>query len=126
MKLFKSHHPDFENGQQMRDFIYVIDIVKICNFLFENQKTVKPGIYNVGTGTARSFEDLANAVFDALGLTANISYIDMPVDIRENYQYYTRANIEKLKAQGYKHDLFSLEDGIEDYVKNYLFEKNYY
>lgn len=126
MKLFRSHRPDFEDGQQLRDFIYIKDLLAVLIYLFENTLKVQPGIYNLGTGVARSFEDLANAVFRAMGIKPNIEYIDMPEDIRENYQYYTQAEMGKLKAQGYIKPMYGLEEGVKDYVKQYLFEKKYF
>jgi ADP-L-glycero-D-manno-heptose 6-epimerase len=125
MRLFRSHHPDFRDGQQLRDFIYVRDVLKAIRFLYETNDSVQSGIYNVGTGKARSFEDLTLGVFRSLGLKPNIEYIDMPEDIRHNYQYYTRAEMNKLKTQGFDPDLFSLEAGVEEYVKRFLFEKSY-
>jgi ADP-L-glycero-D-manno-heptose 6-epimerase len=126
LDLFKSHHPDFGDGQQKRDFIYVKDVLKICTFLYKNKNSVQSGIYNVGTGEARTFEDLGTSVFKAMGIKPRINYIDMPIDIRENYQYFTCASMSKLKEQGYDLPLHSLEEGITDYVRNYLFEKNYF
>lgn len=125
MQLFRSHHPDFKDGQQLRDFIYVKDVLRVCRFLFETSAISPSGIYNLGTGKARSFEDLARAVFKAIGVKPNIEYIDMPEDIRQNYQYFTEAKMEKIQRLGYTDPMYSLEDGIEDYVKNYLFEKSY-
>ena len=125
MELFRSHKEGIADGEQARDFIYVKDIIKICHYLFENHNKISPGIYNLGSGTASSFNSLAKAVFNALGLQENISYIDTPEDIRDKYQYYTCADIEKLKKAGYKQSFYSLEEGIDDYVKNYLFEKTY-
>lgn len=118
MKLFKSHKKGIKDGEQKRDFIYVKDVVNICHFFYKNQK--KSGLYNVGTGKARSFNDLTKATFKALNLTPQIKYIDTPADIRKNYQYFTEANLKKLKAAGYKKKFYSLEDGIKDYVQKYL------
>ena len=118
MKLFRSHNPNFKDGEQLRDFIYVKDVVSICLFLYENQK--QSGLYNVGTGTARSFIDLVSSTFKALHLEPNISFIDTPEDIRDKYQYFTEADMNKLKSDGYTKPFYSLEDGIEDYVQNYL------
>lgn len=118
IKLFKSHHPNYKDGGQMRDFIYVKDVVKVCVWLMENQS--KSGIYNLGTGEARSFNDLANAVFAALAKPAKIEYIDTPLDIRDKYQYYTQANMSKLRDAGYEAAFTSLEDGVENYISGYL------
>ncbi len=125
LKLFKSHNSDFKDGEQSRDFVYVKDVIEVCYFLFENK--VESGLYNVGTGTARTFLDLGKSVFKALDLEPNISFIDTPEDIRANYQYYTQADIKKIKSVGYKTPFHKLEKGVEDYVKNYLLtHHNYY
>jgi ADP-L-glycero-D-manno-heptose 6-epimerase len=118
MKLFKSHHPDYTDGGQLRDFIYVKDIVRIIEFLMLKKPAC--GIYNAGTGLARTFNDLAKATFDAMNIPPNISFIDTPIDIRDKYQYFTEATMEKLKAVGYDIPFYSLEDGVEDYVVNFL------
>jgi ADP-L-glycero-D-manno-heptose 6-epimerase len=118
IKLFKSHNPNYKDGGQMRDFVYVKDVVKVCVWLMENQP--KNGIYNLGTGEARSFNDLANAVFTAMGRPNNIEYIDTPLDIRDKYQYYTQANMNKLREAGYKAVFTSLEAGVADYINVYL------
>lgn len=124
MKLFRSHNPDYKDGEQLRDFVYVKDVVKVCQFLLE--KTPKSGIYNLGTGTARTFYDLAANTFKALGKEPNISFVDTPEDIRDKYQYFTEAVMDKLISQGYDTPFYTLEEGVEDYVKNYLMEKEYY
>jgi ADP-L-glycero-D-manno-heptose 6-epimerase len=127
VKLFKSHRPDFKDGQQLRDFIYVKDILKVCFWLMENYEKKPPsGLYNLGTGRARSFEDLVRATFSGAGEPVQIQYIDMPEDIRDKYQYFTEAKMEKLRSAGYTESFYSLEDGVVDYVKNYLSKKNYY
>ena len=118
MKLFRSHKKGIENGHQQRDFIYVKDVIDILFFFYKKQK--KSGLYNIGTGEARTFLDLVNATFKALELKPNIGFVDTPKDIRDNYQYFTEANMKKLRAAGYKKKFYSLEDGVEDYVKNYL------
>lgn len=119
MKLFRSHRPDFKDGEQSRDFIYVKDVVDVLLFFLENRPP--SAIYNLGTGKARTFLDLASGTFHALGLAPNISFIDTPADIRDTYQYYTQADMEKLRAvAGYQQPFFSLEAGIEDYVQRYL------
>ncbi|HEY4936810.1 MAG TPA: ADP-glyceromanno-heptose 6-epimerase [Puia sp.] len=127
VKLFKSHRPDFKDGQQLRDFIYVEDILKVCYWLMENfEKIPGSGLYNLGTGKARTFEDLVRAVFSGAGEPVKIHYIDIPEDIRDKYQYFTEARMEKLIAAGYTEPFYSLEAGIMDYVKKYLSSKNYY
>ena len=107
-----------------RDFVYVKDVVKTLIFFFKNQN--KNGIYNLGTGEARSFNDLIFITFKALKKECSISYIDIPNDIRDTYQYYTRAKISKLRNIGYKEKFYSLEEGIKEYVQEYLLEKKYY
>jgi ADP-L-glycero-D-manno-heptose 6-epimerase len=124
LKLFKSHRSDFKDGEQMRDFIYVKDLIDVCIFLMEHRKN--SGIYNLGTGKARSFNDLGVATFQALGLTPTIEYIDTPADIRDKYQYFTEAAMQKLRSIGYDKPFTSLEDGVEDYVQNYLVKQLYY
>ncbi len=116
--LFKSHHPDYEDGGQLRDFVYVKDCVDVMLWLLENPQV--SGLFNLGTGKARSFRDLAEAVFTATGKPASITYRDTPIEIRDKYQYFTEANMQKLKAQGYGGNFHSLEDGIADYVTEYL------
>ena len=118
MKLFKSHHKDYKDGEQKRDFIYVKDVVKVCHWLLNNKP--ENGLYNLGTGTARTFYDLAANTFKAMDETEQISYIDTPEDIRDKYQYYTQADMSKLIAAGYKEPFYTLEEGVDDYVKNYL------
>jgi ADP-L-glycero-D-manno-heptose 6-epimerase len=124
VKLFKSHRPDFKDGHQLRDFVYVKDVLKVCSWLMENQPA--SGIYNLGTGGARAFEDLVKSVFAGLDQLPNIIYIDMPEDIRDKYQYFTEANMKKLRNAGYKEEFYSLENGVDDYVRNYLSKENYY
>lgn len=121
MRLFRSHRPDYDDGQQSRDFIYVKDVVKVCYWLYQNTPT--SGLYNLGTGKARSFWDLATLTFKAMDLEPNITFIDTPEDIRDNYQYFTEADMSKLRAAGYTEDFYSLEEGISDYVRNYLAEE---
>ena len=128
MKLFRSHRSDFEDGQQSRDFVYIKDVTQVLYFFqqqFERQKDIS-GIYNLGTGTARSFWDLASNTFKAMDLEPQISFIDTPADIRETYQYFTEANMAKLKKAGYKNEFYNLEKGIEDYVRTYLLEEKIY
>ncbi len=123
VKLFRSHNPNYTDGGQLRDFVYVKDVVSVIWFLYSN--SVKSGIYNLGSGKARTFLDLANATFKALGKEPNIEFIDTPADIRDKYQYFTEANMNKLIAQGYSKKFTSLEEGVEDYVKNYLMKNSY-
>ena len=118
MKLFRSHHKDYKDGEQLRDFIYVKDVSFHNRFLYEN--SITSGLYNVGTGEARTFFDLAKLTFLALNKEPNISFIDTPEDIRNKYQYFTEADMTKLKEQGYNSPFHTLEEGVEDYVKNYL------
>jgi ADP-L-glycero-D-manno-heptose 6-epimerase len=118
VKLFKSYNPDYKDGQQLRDFIYVKDILKVCYWLMEHQPT--SGIYNVGTGKARSFIDLAKSTFGGLDIKPRIEFVDMPDDIRFNYQYFTEAKMNKLRSVGYMDEFYSLERGVDDYVRNYL------
>jgi ADP-L-glycero-D-manno-heptose 6-epimerase len=118
MNLFRSHNPDYQDGKQLRDFIYVKDVIKVCFFLMLQKK--HPGIYNLGTGKARSFYDLASATFRAMKVDENIGFIDTPEDIREKYQYFTEADMNKLRSIGYSAPFYSLEDGILDYVQGYL------
>jgi ADP-L-glycero-D-manno-heptose 6-epimerase len=124
MKLFRSHHPDFRDGEQMRDFVYVKDVVEVCSFLMHHRQNA--GIYNLGSGQARTFLDLTKATFRAMERDENISFIDTPVDIRDKYQYFTEADMSKLRAIGYDKPFFSLEEGVTDYVRNYLGEGKYY
>ncbi len=124
VKLFKSHRPDFADGQQLRDFIYVEDVAKVCCWLMDN--TVASGLYNLGTGKARSFEDLVKATFAGMDKEPVIEYIDMPEDIRDKYQYFTEADMTKLISAGYDAPFFSLEKGVVDYVRQFLLQKAYY
>lgn len=118
MKLFRSHNPAYKDGEQLRDFVYVRDVANVCEFLFKNRE--HSGIYNLGSGKARTFLDLASLTFQALGLEPSISFVDTPIDIRDKYQYFTEANMSKLHSIGYPHAFYTLEEGIADYVKNYL------
>ena len=118
VKLFRSHKEGFKDGEQLRDFVYVKDVVNVCNWLMQNKPA--SAIYNLGTGTARPFNDLVKSTFAGLGLEPNIEFIDMPLDIRDKYQYFTEASMDKLKTAGYTEEFYTLEKGVEDYVKNYL------
>lgn len=124
VKLFRSHRPDFKDGQQLRDFIYVMDVVSVCAWFMGHHPA--SGLYNLGTGKARSFEDLVKATFAALDLEPEIEFIDMPLDIRDKYQYFTEADMQKLRGAGYDKPFHSLEEGITDYVRNYLSKQKYY
>ena len=123
MKLFKSHRPDFKDGHQSRDFIYVKDLIDVLVYCYDH--TIPNGIYNLGSGKARTFLDLVNGTFKAMGIKPNIEFIDTPEDIRDTYQYFTEANMDKLRKAGYEMPFTSLEDGIKDYVTNYLMEHKY-
>jgi len=118
IKLFKSHRPDYKDGEQKRDFVYVKDVIKVLFWFLEHRP--ENSIYNLGTGKARSFIDLAKSIFSAMNIKENIEFIDMPKDIRDKYQYFTEANMTKLHNIGYNNPFYSLENGISDYVKNYL------
>ena len=124
MKLFKSHNPKYKDGEQLRDFVYVKDVVEVLAFMMDRKK--QSGIYNLGSGKARTFKDLVEATFSAMNIKSNISYIATPIDIRDKYQYFTEADMQKLKTVGYKKSFTNLEDGVKDYVQNYLIEKKYY
>jgi ADP-L-glycero-D-manno-heptose 6-epimerase len=131
VKLFKSHRPDFKDGEQLRDFVYVKDVVKVIGWMLhemfsQHWSKEKNGLYNLGTGQARSFYDLAANTFTAQGLQPNIEFIDMPLDIRDKYQYFTEANMNKLRAAGYTEPFSTLEEGVGDYVANYLVKKQLY
>jgi ADP-L-glycero-D-manno-heptose 6-epimerase len=124
VKLFRSHRPEFKDGEQLRDFIYVADVAEVCYWMMLHQPA--SGLYNVGTGKARTFNDQVTAIFTSLDLQPSIQYIDTPEDIRDKYQYFTEADMNKLKNAGYSNPFYSLEEGISDYVKNFLQPKNYY
>ncbi|MDP9230844.1 MAG: ADP-glyceromanno-heptose 6-epimerase [Bacteroidota bacterium] len=134
VKLFKSHKEGFKDGEQLRDFIYVKDVVKVIYWMMDEiqnssrtgQDKIQNGLYNLGTGTARTFNDLVKAVFAGLDRESNIVYIDIPDDIRDKYQYFTEADMNKLRNAGYVDEFYSLEKGVETYIKNFLVEKKYY
>jgi ADP-L-glycero-D-manno-heptose 6-epimerase len=133
VKLFRSHKPGFKDGEQLRDFIYVEDVAAVCYWFMDRvdnlRKIVNPsrnGLYNLGTGKARTFKDLVTAIFSSLHLQPNIEFIDTPEDIRDKYQYFTQADMTKLHHAGYKEDFYSLEEGVKTYVTNFLVEKKYY
>jgi ADP-L-glycero-D-manno-heptose 6-epimerase len=123
MKLFRSHRPNCKDGEQMRDFVYIKDLLNVCVFFMHHRKN--SGIYNLGSGTARTFLDLAKATFKAMHMPENIEFVDIPADIRDKYQYFTEAKMYKLKSIGYTSPFTSLEQGVNDYVVNYL-SKNAY
>ena len=124
VNLFRSHKDGYKDGEQLRDFIYVIDVIKVCYWLMENQPA--SAIYNLGTGKARSFNDLVKSTYAGLEMQPQIDYIDVPEDIRDKYQYFTEATMDKLKAVGYTDEFCSLEDGVGDYVRNYLSQNLFY
>lgn len=124
VKLFRSHRPDYKDGEQLRDFVYIKDVVNVIYFMYSN--TIKNGIYNLGTGKARTFLDLAKSVFHAMNVPENIEFIDTPLDIRDKYQYFTEAKMNKLLQQGYTHSFTTLEEAVKDYVQNYLTNQQYY
>ncbi len=123
MKLFRSHNPKYKDGEQMRDFVYVDDVTSICYWLMHHRKN--SGLYNVGSGKAETFLSLVKAVFHALDLPESISFIDTPADIRDKYQYFTEANMTKLKNIGYPNSFHTLNEGVQKYVKSYLNDKKY-
>jgi ADP-L-glycero-D-manno-heptose 6-epimerase len=122
MKLFRSHRPDYADGGQMRDFVYVRDVTEVCMFLMHHRRD--SGLYNLGSGKARTFLDLANGTFAAMERTPDITFIDTPEDIRDKYQYFTEADMSKLRSIGYLRPFHTLEEGVGDYVRNYLMREN--
>jgi ADP-L-glycero-D-manno-heptose 6-epimerase len=151
VKLFRSHNPLYKDGEQLRDFIYIDDVVSVMYWMMEAMGNASPyrtpdhgydsdaglfgrghwaisknGIYNLGTGKARTFKDLVTAIFQSLDLKPNIEYVDTPEDIREKYQYFTEAEMSKLREAGYEKEFSSLEQGIDSYLKNFLFSQTYY
>lgn len=124
MKLFRSHNPNYSDGGQLRDFVYVKDVIEVCLFLMNDKPT--SGIYNLGSGKARTFLDLAKNTFKNVGKPENIDFIDTPIDIRDKYQYFTEADMSKLIGEGYKVPFHTLEEGVADYVTNYLIGEKYY
>lgn len=124
VRLFKSHNIEYLHGEQLRDFIYVKDVVDVLIIMMNKKK--HNGLYNLGTGKARTFNDLVEIIFNIMNLKSNISYIDTPKDIRDKYQYFTQANMSKLRGVGYKSAFIDLEDGVYDYLKHYMLDKKYY
>lgn len=123
VSLFRSHRNDYENGKQLRDFIYVKDVLKVLTFFMEKRKN--SGLYNLGTGKARTFQDLVMPIFLALNEVPQIDFVDIPQDIREKYQYYTCADMDRLLKAGYNQGFYELEDAIMDYLGKYLMAGNY-
>lgn len=117
-RLFRSHNPNYGDGGQMRDFVYVKDVARMCTWLMDN--TPQSGLYNIGSGKARTFLDLVRAIFAALHLPENVQFIDTPIDIRDKYQYFTEANMNKLHKAGYDIPSYSLEEGVQEYVTEFL------
>lgn len=131
VKLFKSHHPAYKDGEQLRDFIYVKDVIAVITWMMQRMTDqhwdiAHNGLYNLGTGRARTFADLVKATFAGMDLEPKIEFIDMPEDIRDKYQYFTEADMQKLKSAGYHEPFYSLEEGVVDYVRNYLRTKALY
>lgn len=124
MKLFKSHHPDYTDGGQLRDFVYVKDVVNAMYRLMTENHNGENGIYNLGTGKARSFADLVKATFESMGKKEDIIFIDMPESLREQYQYYTQATMDKLSNALKDFKFHTLEEGVKDYVQNHLMQKD--
>ena len=127
VKLFKSHRPDYKDGEQLRDFVYVKDVVKAMVELIAagEKKPALSGIYNLGTGEARSFHDLVKSTFKAMGKKPKITFIDMPSELRGQYQYYTQAEMGKLKRALPKFKFMKLEDAVSDYVTKHLMKEPY-
>lgn len=121
MKLFRSHNPDYKDGEQQRDFVFVKDVVDVMMWLMRHRRD--SGIFNLGSGKARTFKDLVAATFNAMGKEEKISFIDTPADIRDKYQYFTEADMSKLKNIGYPKDFTSLEEGVKEYVQDYLLKQ---
>ncbi len=127
LKLFKSYRPDIAHGEQRRDFVYVKDVIKVLLHFWEKSSQIPSGVYNLGTGEPRKFIDLGQAVFDSLGKSSNFDWIEMPESLKAQYQYYTAADLTRLRLNAAYHDPFmSLEAGVEDYVQNYLLQADPY
>ena len=124
VRLFRSHHPGYKDGEQLRDFIFVKDVVDVLFYFMKRGE--QSGIYNLGTGNARTFIDLARATFRAMDVPEKIEFIDTPEDIRDKYQYFTEARIGKLRSTGFDNMFYSLEQGIEEYVHEFLKDDRYY
>lgn len=130
VKLFRSHRPEYKDGEQLRDFVYVKDVVNICFWLMNSSagpgEVPASGLYNLGTGKARTFKDLVNAIFKSLEKKPAIEFIDTPIDIRDMYQYFTEADMTRIRDAGYAEKFYSLEEGVDTYVRNFLLDKKYY
>jgi ADP-L-glycero-D-manno-heptose 6-epimerase len=147
VRLFKSHKPEYKDGEQLRDFIYVEDVCRVMFWMMKRAGSLEPayrtgrsgvrslesgegslksGLYNLGTGKARTFIDLVTPIFTSLGLPVNIEFIDIPEDIRDKYQYFTEADMGKLRKAGFTDAFYSVEEGVSEYVKNYLLPKKFY
>lgn len=126
VKLFRSHHPDYEHGKQKRDFVYIKDVVAALCWLMHHRKPADSGLYNLGTGQAETFLHLAESLFRALDQQPDITFIDTPVDIRDKYQYFTQARMDKLRKIGFDQPFHTLEEGVSDYVQHYLEASAYY
>ena len=124
VKLFRSHNPNYTDGEQIRDFVYVKDVVSMCAWLMQNKPA--NGLYNIGTGKARTFKDLVTAIFTTLNLPVNIEFVDTPADIRDKYQYFTEADMHKIISAGYTTPSYTLEEGVSEYVKDYLINSSYF
>ena len=124
VKLFKSYNDKFKNGQQTRDFIYIDDCISLINWFLDNKNV--SGIFNCGTGIERTFEDLVNSMFKAINVPPKIEFIEMPDNVKHQYQYYTRANMENIKNRGYKNKALTLEEGVYEYVTKYLLSNDKY
>ncbi|MGE0753700.1 MAG: ADP-glyceromanno-heptose 6-epimerase [Alphaproteobacteria bacterium] len=124
VRLFRSYHPQYRDGEQKRDMIYVKDCVSVMLWLLDNPRV--NGMFNLGSGKASTFREMAEALYESVNRKPNITYIDMPDALVKNYQYFTEANMQKLRVEGYKQDFMSLKDGIQDYVQNYLLAKDIY
>ena len=120
MKLFRSHRDDYDDGHQTRDFVFVDDVCDVCMYMMNERLSVPNGLYNLGSGKGRTFLDLVNSTFSAMNLEPDINFIDTPLDIRDTYQYFTEADLTKLRNAGYSKEFTSLEDGVQEYVVNYL------
>jgi ADP-L-glycero-D-manno-heptose 6-epimerase len=126
VRLFRSHRPDYTDGEQLRDFIHVHDLLAVMEFLMKKNEQLVSGLYNVGTGEAQTYNTLAKAIFTSMELYPDITYIDIPQDIRGSYQYFTEANMEKLRNAGYYKSFIPLEKGINQYITEYLIPKRWY
>ena len=126
VRLFRSHNPLYNDGEQLRDFIYVPDVADICKWLMFTDLNPENGLYNVGTGKAATFKALVQAIFCALHVPESIDYIDTPLDIRDKYQYFTEADMTKLLQAGYTKPFYDIENGVHDYVINFLKNSRYF